>query len=359
MSTNPIQSDARERASNDDQAMVDVSALCALEQIQFLGEVQEHGFLLELSSDWIVRRASTNIGQFLPVDHFAILGLSAAEVLGRKVVHDLRSQLQIGDASGGVEAVLGAHIAGDDRQFDLRIHRSSDNLIVEGEVSVASSETMQLDVQKMLIQLQRLGNIEGVAKTAVRQVRALSGYDRVMCYRFHDDDSGEVIAESRRSGIEPFLGLRYPASDIPPQARALYLRNPLRAISDVTWDTYAVEPRIDVHGQRLDLSMADLRAVSPTHIQYLKNMGVAASMSLSIVVNGKLWGLLACHHHSGRVLSVATRQTLSTPACCPRRSNPQSARRCCNVRPMLVSCTCACCRACRAKARRWTTFFRS
>jgi len=290
--------------------MVDVSALCALEQIQFLGEVQKHGFLLELSSDWIVRRASTNIGQFLPTDHSAILGLPASDVLGREVVHDLRSQLQIGDASGGVEAVLSAHIEGDDRPFDLRIHRLLDNLIIEGELSVASSETIQSDVQKMLIQLQRLENVQAVAKTAVRQVRALSGYDRVMCYRFGDDDSGEVIAESRRSGIEPFLGLRYPASDIPPQARALYLRNPIRMISDVTWDTYAVEPRIDVHGERLDLSMADLRAVSPIHIQYLKNMGVAASMSLSIVVNGKLWGLLACHHHSGRVLPVATRQTL-------------------------------------------------
>lgn len=305
MSTNP-----HYLGANDAASAVDAASVCALEQIQFLGEVQQHGFVLELSSDWLVRRASTNIGQFIRIDG-DLLGSAATDVLGRQAVHDLRSQLQVSDASGGVEVVIGAAIAGADRPFDLRIHRLADSLIVEGEISVAPSEAIQSNVQKMLVQLQRLGSVDAVTKTAVRQIRALSGYDRVMCYRFHEDDSGEVIAESRRSGIEPFLGLRYPATDIPQQARLLYLRNTIRMISDVDSPTFSVEPRIDVHGQRLDLSLADLRAVSPTHIQYLKNMGVSASMSLSIVVDGKLWGLLACHHYSDRVLPTATRQTLA------------------------------------------------
>jgi light-regulated signal transduction histidine kinase (bacteriophytochrome) len=133
-----------------------------------------------------------------------------------------------------------------------------------------------------------------------RQVRALTGFDRVMVYRFARDGSGEVVAESAKPGIGSFLGLHYPPSDIPAQARELYKRNLLRIITDVDADPVPVIPQLDENREPLDLSIAMLRSVSRIHIEYLKNMGVGASMSVSIIVEGRLWGLFACHHYSPR-----------------------------------------------------------
>ncbi len=138
-------------------------------------------------------------------------------------------------------------------------------------------------------------------------MRALTGFDRVMVYRFDPDGSGEVIAESARSSLDPYLGLHYPASDIPKQARALYERNWLRIIADVDAAPVPVLPARDPHGRLLDLSMSSLRTVSPIHLEYLRNMGVAASLSVSILRGGKLWGLFACHHTEPRHLSLERR----------------------------------------------------
>jgi light-regulated signal transduction histidine kinase (bacteriophytochrome) len=119
-----------------------------------------------------------------------------------------------------------------------------------------------------------------------------------MVYRFDEDGAGEVVAESAGGELSSFLGLRYPASDIPSQARALYERNYLRIISDVDADSVPIVPRLLPGGQPLDLSMSILRSVSPMHLEYLSNMGVKSSMSLSILQGGRLWGLIACHHYS-------------------------------------------------------------
>jgi light-regulated signal transduction histidine kinase (bacteriophytochrome)/CheY-like chemotaxis protein len=128
-----------------------------------------------------------------------------------------------------------------------------------------------------------------------------------MVYRFDESGAGEVVAEAARAGIGSFLGLHYPASDIPVQARALYTRNLFRIIADVDAVSVPVLPERDAYGRPLDLSMSILRSVSPIHIEYLKNMGVGASLSISIVVDGKLWGLFACHHYSARLPSFERR----------------------------------------------------
>lgn len=129
-------------------------------------------------------------------------------------------------------------------------------------------------------------------------VQSLTGFDRVMIYRFHADDSGEVIAERVRVGVEPFLGLRYPAEDIPRQARALLIRNPVRLLADVDGPPSLVIPQLGAMHDPLDLSMSTLRAHSAMHIEYLQNMGVAATMTVSLVRDGRLWGLISCHHMS-------------------------------------------------------------
>ena len=146
---------------------------------------------------------------------------------------------------------------------------------------------------------------EAMYREAARQVRALTGFDRVMVYRFDHDGAGEVVGESMTRGLSPFLGLRYPAADIPLQARALYERNYIRIITDVDAQPVPVAPALSPEGEKLDLSMSVLRSVSPIHIEYLKNMGVYASMSISILQGGKLWGLIACHHNSPKNLEAS------------------------------------------------------
>jgi len=145
---------------------------------------------------------------------------------------------------------------------------------------------------------------------ATRQLRALTTFDRVMCYRFAPDDSGIVVAEAKAPEMEPFLGLRYPASDIPVQARALYRRSMQRIISDVNDPGVPVQPAVGPEGNPLDLSLGTTRAVSPVHLEYLRNMGVAASMSVSIMRGGRLWGLFACHHRTPKVISYEQRSAV-------------------------------------------------
>ncbi len=137
------------------------------------------------------------------------------------------------------------------------------------------------------------------------ELRAASGFERVMIYRFRSDDCGEVISESLVDGLSPYLGLRYPASDIPLIARTLYLRNRHRQIADIT----AAPVPIHAHeGAMADLTLSDLRAVSPVHLAYLTNMGVTASLSFSLVLRGRLWGLIACHHRAPRHLPLPVRE---------------------------------------------------
>src|SRR5690606_31768267 len=147
-------------------------------------------------------------------------------------------------------------------------------------------------------------NLGSACQAAAEAVRGITGYDRVMVYRFLADGSGQVIAEAREPALDPLLNHRYPASDIPRQARALYLANPIRVTADVGYEP--VPLRSD--GGPIDLGGALLRSVSPVHIQYLKNMGVGASASVSIVHDGELWGLIACHHMAARQIGHERRE---------------------------------------------------
>ena len=156
--------------------------------------------------------------------------------------------------------------------------------------------------------MRRQQSVDDLLKTAVEELRSMTGFDRVMAYRFRHDDSGDVVAESVAAGLTPFVGQRYPAGDIPAQARRLYVINTLRLIADVGAVPVPVEAAATTT-EPLDMSMGVLRSVSPVHLEYLTNMGVGASMSVSIVIGGKLWGMLACHHRTPRRVSYAVRMS--------------------------------------------------
>ena len=149
-------------------------------------------------------------------------------------------------------------------------------------------------------ELNRAASLNELYDTAARAVRDLTGFDRVMVYRYDEEYNGEVVAEAKREDLNSFLGLHYPSTDIPAQARALYEKNWIRLISDVDYTPVPLVPAIDpASGTPLDLTHATLRSVSPIHVEYLQNMGVHASMSISLLRRGRLWGLIACHHYAG------------------------------------------------------------
>lgn len=274
---------------------------CDREPIHQLGAIQPIGFLLALTSDWNVSNVSANVGEFLDLGGADIVGRPLSDLFTKHAIHALRNRLALLRSPNAVERIFRLQLQKDSPAFDIAIHTNGARVIVEAE---PNSEEDYGDatgtVRGMIARLEQMEDLASFFNEGARQVRALTGFDRVMVYRFAADGSGEVVAERAKSGIGSFLGLHYPASDIPKQARALYLRNLLRVITDVDSEPVPILPVTDEHGDPIDLSLSVLRSVSPIHIEYLRNMGVRASMSISIVVEGQLWGLIACHHYSPR-----------------------------------------------------------
>jgi len=193
-----------------------------------------------------------------------------------------------------------------DRPLDASVHRVDDALVVEFEAADMADPHVADPLAAVKVMVDGFGSavsLYALCQMATASVRRVAQYDRVMIYRFMADGSGWVIAESRTPELAPFLDLHYPAADIPVQARALYLKSWLRLITQVDYDPAPLTPTLDPRtGKPLDMSHAILRDVSPIHREYLRNMGIDASMSISIIVGGKLWGLIACHHNSPRLL---------------------------------------------------------
>lgn len=273
---------------------------CDREPIHILGTIQPIGFLIALTADWIVARCSANLPDYMQLDPGEIIGLPLADIFPSAVIHDLRNRTAMLRSRDAVERVFGAELIPGATRFDLAVHMSGGQIVIEGERSTGELGDVTGMVRSMIARLDQCIDMTAFFREGARQVRALTGYDRVMVYRFATDGSGEVVAEAAKPGIGSFLGLNYPASDIPAQARVLYTRNLLRVIADVDATPVPVLPELDELGEPLDMSLALLRSVSPIHIEYLRNMGVAASMSISILVDGKLWGLFACHHYAPR-----------------------------------------------------------
>jgi len=197
--------------------------------------------------------------------------------------------------------------------FDGVVHSHNGFQFLELEPAAPRADPAFLDFYKSVStatdQLHNAPHVRALADEAAAFIRRVTGFDRVMVYRFAPEGQGEVIAEDRDPSIESFYGLWYPASDIPEQARALYLISPIRGIPQVPYQPVPLLPAINpVSHAPTDLSFAALRSVSPVHCEYLVNMGVTASMSVSIVCRGKLWGLIACHHASPRFVPYEMRK---------------------------------------------------
>ena len=283
---------------------------CDREQIHLPGSVQPHGVLLAIEPRdlTIVQAGGDTIG-LLGVAPITLLGQPMDRWLDTEQTRELRQILSSIGAT--TRPILAFTMTIGDRRHtvDAIAHVSDGYLVLELEplVDRAQEDALGL-VQAMVRAVQQAESVRDFCQVVADEVRAASGFDRVMAYRFHSDGSGSVEAEAKEPSLESYLGLRYPASDIPQQARALYLRNWIRLIPDIH---YRPAPLLSgagwPAGKLLDLSRSVLRSVSPIHVEYLANMGVAASMSISIIIDNKLWGLIACHHMSPRFLPFRLR----------------------------------------------------
>lgn len=251
---------------------------CAREPIHVPGGIQPHGSLIAFRQGVAVTASA---------DRADALGRSADELFG-----DAAETIRNAAPRQPLTVEL------PDGVYEVTSHDVDDVRIVELEPTEATAEVDGFELLQALRLLQAVGSIDELLDATASAVRGLTGFDRVMVYRFDPEWNGEVVAERRASDLDPFLGLRYPASDIPPQARALYLRNPIRLIPNSDHQPIPLVALPDAPGTTLDLSDSTLRAVSPVHLEYLRNMGVVASMSAALRVDGELWGLVACHHYA-------------------------------------------------------------
>jgi light-regulated signal transduction histidine kinase (bacteriophytochrome) len=278
---------------------------CVDEPIHIPGTIQPHGMLIFLDLDGRVEGWSANLDG-LPSIAPALGRPYAALGLPQEVVEIIEECIEAAD--GGESPSLVAAVTLDGGDYDCVVHAHRARVLIEferREVSTDEVAMFAIKAHSSIDRLRRQKTVEGLLDTAVKQVREFTGFDRVMAYRFRSDDSGDVVAEARRDDITPYLHQRYPAGDIPPQARRLYVLNTLRMIADIT---YHAVPLLGVDGSApLDMSFGVLRSVSPIHVEYLQNMGVGASMSVSIVINGRLWGLIACHHMSPKRVPYSVR----------------------------------------------------
>lgn len=290
-----------------DDPQVDLSN-CDREPIHQLGRIQDFGALLAVNADWFLAQRSANLEAMLGLQDEVRIGQRASDVFSQRAFERLRSAVAALVDRDQVERLFGVDLLGNGMLFDCAVHASGHYTIIEFEPHAEGDVNRQITLLRPIIsRLEKHSDTGKLLDEAARQLRASLEIDRVMVYRFHSDLSGEVVAESRRDDLEAFRGLRYPKSDIPAQARELYVRNRFRIISDVTAEPVPIVPEQLSEGEPLDLSMSTLRAVSPIHIEYLRNMGVGASLSISIIIGGKLWGLFACHHYGPKKLPYSQR----------------------------------------------------
>jgi two-component system, chemotaxis family, sensor kinase Cph1 len=285
--------------------------ICSKEQVQIIGHIQPHGLLFALSEpDLLVRQVSTNITTFLGMSPESVLDRSFEAALGVQQFEVFRTQLLSGPER--CATTLRLKIRDGVLEMECIAHRQDGVLIVELEASKGAHSLGPLDIDAHiripLLRLMAASDIAELFRVAANEVRRLSGFARVMIYRFDKAWNGEVMAESVGSSPISYLGLRFPASDIPPQVRQLFLLNATRAIADVDAQPAPILPTMNPLTEKaLDLTHSVLRSASPIHLEYLRNMGVRSSLTVSIHVEGRLWGMIACHDYKALRLAQSTR----------------------------------------------------
>ncbi|PSO14008.1 histidine kinase, partial [Bradyrhizobium sp. MOS004] len=277
---------------------------CEREEIHLAGSIQPHGALLVVSEpDHRVIQASANAAEFLNLKQ--VDGMALADLDGDLLVRILP---HLDPTAQGMPIAVRCRIGSPGADYDGLLHRPPEGgLVIELERAGPSVDLTRY-IAKALEKIRTASSIRALCEEAATLFQDRTGYDRVMVYRFDDEGHGEVFSERRKPELEAYLGNRYPATDIPQMARRLYERTRVRVLVDVNYQPVPLQPRFSpITGRDLDMSLCFLRSMSPIHLQYLKNMGVGATLVISLVVGGKLWGLVACHHYEPRFIHFELR----------------------------------------------------
>ncbi len=289
---------------------------CERELIHLAGSVQPHGLLLVVDEPGLlIVKTSANAEALLGLADGALLGRNL-KILGGNLEAQVNEMLASADLAEPCPLYCRIDRGGDEcsLEFEGAVHRHPQGgLIVELElaerlhgdqsIDFDATEGLRSKLASAIKLFSGASSISALTDAVVHSLREMAGYDRVMVYKFDPDGHGEIIAEARDPSLDSLLGHHYPASDIPQRARELYLRNRVRVLVDVNYEPAPIAPA----GHELDMSLCNLRSMSPLHLQYLKNMGVTATLVVSLVREGRLWGLIACHHYSPRRVSYSMR----------------------------------------------------
>ena len=282
---------------------------CDEEPIRIPGSIQRHGFLILLDERGeSVVGASENVDEFLGIPLELILGAKIDTFLDREVLAALRESNQQPGGAKPLVTYLGSFaIRG--KFYSVATHTINRERVVEFEKldQLVSPELMNAVITNFVTKLSGLRSKEELCKSIAAQVKELTGFNRVLVYSFDDEGHGTVLTEENDGVLPSYLDLRFPASDIPRQARELYVLNTVRIIPDANYVPSPLRGIANRPLADLDLSMSLLRSVSPIHQEYMRNMGTISSMSTSILCDGKLWGLVSCHHAEPRMVPYLVR----------------------------------------------------
>ncbi len=293
----------------------DLSA-CGREPIHVPGRIQPHGVLIAFEGAGpTITRASANVESLLGRPTESLLGGGLDAVFDDDQVDLLRERLADRSLEGNPLQILTTTFPDGprpDEPHHVVAHRHGGTLILELERATTPGDpnfrNLYQMVRSFLARMEGLSTVAALTRVAAEEVRSLTGFDRTLVYRFDEDLAGTVVAEDRNERLPSYLGLRFPASDIPSQARRLYLLNRVRLIVRDDYEPIPIVPQADPRtGRPLDLTFAILRSVSPVHLEYMRNMGTPASLSISIIREGKLWGLISCHHSEPRFVPLEVR----------------------------------------------------
>ncbi|MEL6487606.1 MAG: HWE histidine kinase domain-containing protein, partial [Pseudomonadota bacterium] len=286
---------------------------CDREPIHQIAAIQPFGALIKLNSDWSIGHRSVNCADMLGLEALPALGSNLEDLFTDPAMQALRASLVRLANGQEVDRIFGIALVETAGLFDCAVHCVGERIIIEFEPHDTNEFVNHVAmIGPLIAQLEAVTKVDDMCARAASLVRTILGYDRVMVYKFHPDESGEVIAEDAREDLEPYLGLRYPRADIPRQARAMMVDTKLRMIADVDASLAAIEPPTCFGNRPLNMARSALRAPSEVHLEYLRNMGVRATLTISILRQGKLWGLISCHHTEPKRPSFSLRTVAET-----------------------------------------------
>jgi light-regulated signal transduction histidine kinase (bacteriophytochrome)/CheY-like chemotaxis protein len=290
---------------------------CAREPIHIPGLIQPHGLMLVLEEPGlIIRQVSENSMELTHIRPGELVGRPLEELLGSSQMANLKLMLRGDDLIRSNPLKLRLPDRPEGRAFNVLVLKVDGELIFEAEPiqeeDAGIVQTYYQDVRQATARLQATDSEEALCNVVADEVRKIVGFDRVMIYRFDADWNGSVIAESKDARIDSsYLGLHFPASDIPEQARRLYTIKRLGCIPNSSYTPVKLRCGSVARERPLDMSHCVLRSVSPIHLEYLRNMGVGATLTVSLLKNGKLWGMIACHHYEPKLVCPERRLACS------------------------------------------------